>query len=39
MSSTIAVKVIRGGRVLDIRSHRADPADVLIEGNRLVELY
>jgi cytosine/adenosine deaminase-related metal-dependent hydrolase len=38
MSSAMSFKVIRGGRVLDIQSHRADPADVLIEGSRIVEL-
>ncbi len=32
------LKVIRGGRVLDIANHRANPADVLIRGNRIAEI-
>ncbi len=38
MSSAPPFKVIRGGRVLDVRHHRAEPADVLIEGNRIAEI-
>ena len=30
--------VIRGGRVLDARAHRADPADILIDGDTIVEV-
>ena len=30
--------VIRGGRVLDIKAHRAPPADILIEGDTIVEI-
>ena len=29
-------KVIRGGRLLDARAHRADPADILIEGETII---
>jgi cytosine/adenosine deaminase-related metal-dependent hydrolase len=38
MSGTDPLKVIRGGRVLDIAKHQAEPADVLIRGNRIVEI-
>lgn len=31
-------KSIRGGRVLDIDRHRADPADILIESNRIAAI-
>jgi 5-methylthioadenosine/S-adenosylhomocysteine deaminase len=34
MSATI----IRGGRLLDIAAHRADPADILIEGDTIREV-
>jgi guanine deaminase len=30
--------VIRGGRVLDVRRHRADPADLLITGDTIAEI-
>ena len=30
--------IVRGGRVLDIRAHRADPADVLITGDTITEV-
>ncbi len=38
MSGTDSLKVIRGGRVLDIAKHQANPADVLIRGNRIAEI-
>lgn len=31
-------KMIRNGRLLDIATHRAEPADVLIEGNRIAAI-
>ncbi len=30
--------VVRGGRVLDARAHRAAPADILIKGDTIVEI-
>jgi guanine deaminase len=30
--------IIRGGRVLDARGHRADPADILITGDTITEI-
>jgi 5-methylthioadenosine/S-adenosylhomocysteine deaminase len=30
--------IIRGGRVLDVRAHRADPADLLIVGDTIREI-
>jgi 5-methylthioadenosine/S-adenosylhomocysteine deaminase len=30
--------VIRGGRLVDIKRHRADPADILIDGDTIVEV-
>ncbi len=33
-----SVTVVRGGRVLDCRSHRAEPVDILVEGTRIREL-
>jgi 5-methylthioadenosine/S-adenosylhomocysteine deaminase len=30
--------IVRGGRVLDIRAHRADPADLLITGDTITEV-
>ena len=30
--------IIRGGRVLDIRAHRADPADILVTGDAIAEV-
>ena len=33
-----SVTVVRGGRVLDCRRHRAEPVDVLVEGTRIREL-
>ena len=38
MSSQANVKVVRGGRVLDRAQHRAEPADILIEGSRIVAI-
>ena len=38
MSSTDPLKVIRGGRVLDIDKHQANPADVLIRENCIAEI-
>jgi guanine deaminase len=32
------VTIIRGGRLLDARAHRADPADVLITGDTITEI-
>ena len=32
------VQVIRGGRVLDARAHRADPADILITGDTITRI-
>jgi len=32
------VSVIRGGRVLDVRAHRADAADILIVGDTITEI-
>ena len=28
----------RGGRLLDVRGHRADPADILVEGDTIVSV-
>ena len=30
--------IIRGGRVLDIRAHRAEPADILVTGDTIAEI-
>jgi 5-methylthioadenosine/S-adenosylhomocysteine deaminase len=30
--------IIRGGRVLDIRAHRAEPADILVTGDTITEI-
>jgi len=30
--------VIRGGRLVDIKRHRADPADILIDGDTILEV-
>ena len=30
--------IVRGGRVLDIRAHRAEPADILINGDTIAEI-
>jgi len=30
--------IVRGGRVLDIRAHRADPADILVTGDTITEI-
>ena len=38
MPGTDSLKVIRGGRILDIAKHRVDPADVLIRGNDIVDI-
>ncbi len=32
------VTVIRGGRLLDARAHRADPADILIAGDTITDI-
>jgi guanine deaminase len=33
-----SVTLIRGGRLLDVRAHRADPADVLVTGDTIAEV-
>lgn len=38
MSGTDLFKVIRGGCVLDIAKHQANPADLLIRDNRIAEI-
>jgi len=38
MPGTEPLKVIRGGCVLDIAKHQANPADVLIRGNDIAEI-
>ncbi len=38
MSDRTKFTVVHGGCVLDIATHRADPADVLIEGNRIAAI-
>jgi 5-methylthioadenosine/S-adenosylhomocysteine deaminase len=38
MSTADTVTVIRGGRLLDIRGHRADPADLLVSGDVITEV-
>ncbi|MBI4183700.1 MAG: D-aminoacylase, partial [Proteobacteria bacterium] len=30
--------VVRGGRLVDARKRRADPADILIEGDTILEV-
>jgi len=30
--------IIRGGRVLDVRAHRADAADILVTGDTISEI-
>jgi 5-methylthioadenosine/S-adenosylhomocysteine deaminase len=35
---TTRATLIRGGRVLDVRAHRADPADILIVGDAIREI-
>src|SRR5437870_4940519 len=30
--------IIRGGRLLDVKARRADPADILIEGDTILEV-
>ncbi len=32
------MSIVRNGRVLDIRGHRAPPADILIAGDTIVEV-
>ena len=32
------VTIIRGGRLLDARAHRADPGDILVTGNTISEI-
>src|SRR5882762_1844856 len=34
----MSVTIIRGGRVLDAPAHRADPADVLVDGGVIREI-
>ena len=34
----MAVTIIRGGRLLDAAAHRAEPADVLVDGNVIREI-
>ena len=38
MSSKAQSKIIRGGRVLDALKHRADPVDILLDGDRIAAL-
>jgi len=38
MNSAGTVTIIRGGRLLDPRAHRADPADVLVTGDTISEI-
>ena len=38
MTDMTEFTVLRGGRVLDAGAHRAEPADILIEGNRIREI-
>src|SRR3989440_506548 len=35
---TAKATIIRGGRLLDVRAHRAHPADVLIAGDTIAEI-
>jgi guanine deaminase len=37
-ASADTVTVIRGGRLLDVRAHRADPADLLVTGDTITEI-
>src|SRR5437773_10717118 len=37
-NETAKATVIRGGRLLDVRAHRAHPADVLIAGDSIAEI-
>src|SRR5882672_1954779 len=32
------VTIIRGGRLLDTRAHRADPGDILVTGDTITEI-
>ena len=38
MSRAGTVTIIRGGRLLDPRAHRADPADILVTGDTIAEV-
>jgi guanine deaminase len=38
MSGTDTVTIVRGGRLLDVRAHRADPADILVTGDTITEI-
>ena len=38
MSRAGTVTIIRGGRLLDVRGHRADPGDVLVTGDTITEI-
>src|SRR5438093_3932010 len=37
-NQTAKASIIRGGRLLDVRAHRAYPADVLIAGDSIAEI-
>ena len=37
-STSSSATIIRGGRVLDPRAHRADPADILVTGDTIREI-
>jgi 5-methylthioadenosine/S-adenosylhomocysteine deaminase len=36
--STDTVTIVRGGRLLDVRAHRADAADILVTGDTIAEI-
>ena len=38
MTTTGPSTIIRGGRLLDVRAHRAEPADVLVTGDTIAEI-
>ena len=38
MADTTDFTVIRGGRLLDAQAHRAEPADILVAGDRIREI-
>src|SRR5262245_18877102 len=38
MTATGPSTIIRGGRLLDVRAHRAEPADVLVTGDTIAEI-
>ena len=37
-TATGSATIIRGGRLLDARAHRADPADILVTGDTIAEI-